>query len=158
MQSNEQVRPFAEHADRALTHPSTFTAPPVRLQRKKNVPPRVGKVVGELGFRYRPSAQADLEAHAHMIRLLAEDLADVPVSLLETAARRWAARSPYMPKACELRALVEEIAAASIPGTDAALADLQAHCDRLNANGGGMYWYVTGTAPHRRVESTRRTM
>lgn len=110
----------------------------------------MAKIVSELGFRFRPSAQADLQAHAHAIRLLSEDLADVPPSLLEQAAQRWALTKPFLPKACELIELAKQC------GTSAGQIDLQDYCNRMNASGGPLYYYVAGEAPHRRVEWKRR--
>lgn len=158
MDSHDQSRPFGQIADHALTHPLPYSTPQSERKHRKSVPPAVGKIVAELGFRFRPSAQTDLEAHAHTLRLLAEDLADVPASILEVAAQRWAATRPFLPKAAEIIALSREIQAASVAGTDAALSRLQEHCDRLNAAGGAMYWYVAGRAPDRRVECSRRTL
>lgn len=59
-------------------------------------------------MRYRPTNQADLQAHAGMLAILAEDLADVPVALLEQAIQRHATTSPYMPKAADLIRLARE--------------------------------------------------
>ncbi|RSY83149.1 hypothetical protein DAH66_12840 [Sphingomonas koreensis] len=120
------------------------------------MPPAVGRVVGELGFRYRPSAQADLEAHAHAIRLLTQDLADVPISLLEAAVERWAATKRFMPRACEIIELAGQIGAAMVSGTKAAADQLQAHCDRLNATDRARFWFVAGQAPDRRIDSRPR--
>ncbi|OYW14916.1 MAG: hypothetical protein B7Z46_01705 [Hydrogenophilales bacterium 12-64-6] len=120
------------------------------------MPPAVAKVVAELGFRYRPNAQADLEAHAHTLRLLTEDLADVPISLLEAAASRWATTKPFLPRASEMIELAREIAASMTSGTQAAADQLQAHCDRLNAISRHREYFITGTAPDRRVESRPR--
>jgi hypothetical protein len=66
------------------------------------------RLIGELGLRYRPAAQADLEAHAAAIALLARDLADIPAKYLEIAIRRHVLQSPFMPKAAELAALAQE--------------------------------------------------
>jgi hypothetical protein len=107
--------------------------------------------VSELGFRFRPSVQADLEAHAHAIRLLTEDLADVPASLLEQAAQRWAATKPYLPKACELIEMAKQCGVSNAP------IDLQDYCNRMNASGGALYYYVVGEAPNRSVEWKRRS-
>jgi hypothetical protein len=70
------------------------------------VPPKIGKIVGELGLRFRPSAQADMEAHAATLALLAKDLADLDPARLQCAADHWAKTERFMPRAAELRALV----------------------------------------------------
>lgn len=80
---------------------------PARQQSRQKPPGEVLRLIGELGLRYRPSAQADLEAHAAAIALLARDLADVPVKYLDIAIRRHVLQSPYMPKAAELVALAQ---------------------------------------------------
>jgi hypothetical protein len=73
-----------------------------------NKPPsEVRRLIGELGLRYRPSAQADLEAHAGAIALLCRDLADVPPRYLEQAIRKWVRESHFMPKASELIELAQ---------------------------------------------------
>jgi hypothetical protein len=70
------------------------------------VPPKIARIVGELGLRYRPSVQADLEAHAASLALLARDLSDVDPVRLESAADHWARTERFMPRASELRNLV----------------------------------------------------
>ena len=115
----------------------------------------MGRIIGELGLRYRPSAQADLEAHAEALRLLAEDVADVPSNLLEVASKRWVRENRFMPKASELVALARGELSDVVKGTEAGERQLQAHCDRLNAMSCGWHWYVAVEAPNRRIERTR---
>jgi hypothetical protein len=62
----------------------------------------VRRIVGEIGLRFRPTAQTDLEAHAARIALLACDVADIPVHLLRQAANAWVQNSRFMPTASEL--------------------------------------------------------
>lgn len=64
-------------------------------------------MIGQLGLRYRPSAQADLEAHAALLALLATDVADIDPRDLDVAIRLHAKQSPFMPKACELIELAD---------------------------------------------------
>lgn len=59
--------------------------------------------MGRLGLRYPPANSVDREAHAARVALLAEDCADINPEWLDGAARDWAQRHPFMPKACELR-------------------------------------------------------
>lgn len=116
----------------------------------------MGRIIGELGLRYRPSAQADLVAHAEAIRLLTEDVSDVPPHLLEAAAQKWVRENKWMPKASELVELARGQVSGERKGTDAGLAQLQAHCDRLNAmNGGRDGWRVVGKAPNRTIAKAR---
>lgn len=115
----------------------------------------MGEIIGKLGLRYRPSGQADLEAHAEALRLLAEDVADVPPPLLDAAAKRWARESKFMPRASELLELSRAIQADGMRGTDAAGQMLQDHCARLNAMKIDWHWIVVGKEPDRRIERSR---
>ena len=85
------------YEDIGQTRRSTFS--------EHRVPPKIARIVSELGLRYRPSAQADLEAHAAMLALLSRDLADLDPSRLEMAALHWARTERFMPRAAELRSL-----------------------------------------------------
>lgn len=140
-------------AGRAPILPSAFSEPHEQPKPKKRpVPPAVGRIIGELGLRYRPAASADLEAHAEALRLLCEDVADIPQNLLEVAAKRWVRENKFMPRASELVNLARGQIAEATRGTDYGLQQLQAHCDRLNAlNGGRDGWRVVGEAPNRTV-------
>lgn len=93
----------------------------------------IGEIIAKLGLRYRPSGQADLEAHARALQLLAEDVADVPAQLLDPAARKWAQTSKFMPKASELRELARSVQSERMRGSDTARDQLQRHCDELNS-------------------------
>lgn len=98
----------------------------------------IRKIIGEIGFRYRPAAQADLASHAARLGLLAQDVADVPPALLERAATRHARQSEYMPKAVDLinlaRQIDEEDRGAIRPATVDNKTFLQELADRYNAN------------------------
>ena len=72
---------------------------------QRSVPGAIKTLIGEIGLRYRPSAQADLEEHAAGLALLACDVAELSPELLRSAIRQHVAQSPYMPKASELIAL-----------------------------------------------------
>ena len=65
--------------------------------------------------------------------LLAEDCADMPPPLLDSAARRWARESKFMPKASELREAALAVQADAVRGSDVGTEQLRAHCDKLNA-------------------------
>lgn len=140
---------------RAQTRPSTYIVP-LAQPSERPVHPATGRIIAELGLRYRPSAQADLEAYAHTLRLLTQDVADVDPGALGYACREWVRTKPFLPKANELIALAREFSAGATQGTDVGLAALQAHCDRLNAmNGGRDGWRVVGTAPNRTIAKVR---
>lgn len=98
--------PTTAYEELGPTRRSTFSGQPGRGQ--TTVPKAIHRMVGELGLRYRPSAQADLEAHAASIALLALDLADVPPHLLEQAIAKHVRTSHFMPKASELIALAQQ--------------------------------------------------
>lgn len=113
----ETGNPILErYVDRAPTQ--ALTSGGTQSQTSKP-PAAIRKLIAELGFRYRPSAAADLEAHAAAIALLAADLADVPPHLLQQAIRSWSLKSPYMPKAADLIGLCREISAPSRPKKEA---------------------------------------
>jgi hypothetical protein len=108
--------------------------------------------VGEIGFRYRPSAQADLAAHAARLSLLAADVSDVPPVLLERAAIRHARQSKFMPTAAELIAAAREESEGDrrerpSPSESDKRAFLHELAARYNANlgerAGEKEWYVT---------------
>lgn len=65
------------------------------------------KIIADLGLRFPPASRQDEEGRAGLLALLAQDVADVPVSLLEGAAREWVRTKAWMPKAVELRNLSE---------------------------------------------------
>lgn len=88
--------------DHGQTLPSISSERLASPKKRPIVPAATGRVIAELGLRYRPSVQADLEAHAEALRLLSEDVADVPANYLEAAARKWVRESKFMPKASEL--------------------------------------------------------
>lgn len=73
------------------------------------------RLIAELGLRFRPTAQADLEAHAATLALMTRDLADVNPGALERAIAEHVRCSRFMPKAAELFELVERYRADSRP-------------------------------------------
>lgn len=71
--------------------------------------------MGKLGLRYPPANSVDRESHAARVALLAEDCADIAPHLLDAAARDWARREPFFPRACELRDLAAAIGRLTAP-------------------------------------------
>ena len=128
------------YAARDQTQPSTCYTKPSESSRKRPGA-KTRDLIGRLGLRYRPTNQADLEAHGGMLALLAEDLADLPVSLLELAIQRHCAASPYMPKAADLIKLAQEAQGTGRPATS-----LQAYADELNGKNfsklNAWHWFI----------------
>lgn len=113
---------------------------PHQLSKCSNVPPlrkppsaAVQRIIAELGLRFRPSAQADLEEHAASLALLARDVADIPPDLLQEAAGRHALQSPFMPKASELIRLAQDVLRGRGSGKEVDMA--QRANERLRAEG-----------------------
>ena len=93
------------------------------------------RLILELGLRYRPSAQADLESHSATIALLAQDVADVPPHLLEQAIRQHVLNSPYLPKASDLIAIARGLLPARTV-TNSALSLAQRYNARMDQEQG----------------------
>jgi hypothetical protein len=103
--ADDNRKGFGDRAPTPLSTSSLVQMPP--SHRKPS--PQTQRIIGELGLRYRPSATADLEAHAATLALLCRDLADVPPHILERAAQEWAVKSPYLPKASDLAGRCQEL-------------------------------------------------
>lgn len=100
-------------------------------EQRKQPSARIARIIGELGLRYRPSAAADLEAHAASLALLTQDVAHMNEDRLEWAAREWARTERFMPKACDLIALCNK----QRPQSDSErMMRLRAACDHANAH------------------------
>lgn len=76
---------------------------------------RTLEIIGKLGLRYPPANSVDREAHAARVALLAEDCTDIDPDMLDAAARDWAKREPFFPRACELRELAKVMERLSRP-------------------------------------------
>lgn len=63
--------------------------------------------MGTIGLRYPPASGTDPQQHAAQLALLASDVAHVPTEYLDRAAKDWAVKSPYMPKASDLIGLAQ---------------------------------------------------
>jgi hypothetical protein len=87
-------------------------------------PASILKIMGELGLRYRPLATADQEDHQATVLLLARDLSHVDPVKLAKAAEHWGRTERFMPKACDLIALMARSKTSH---------DQQEICDRANA-------------------------
>jgi hypothetical protein len=74
---------------------------------RKRISAKTERLIGELGLRYRPSAQEDLEAHAATLGFLTTDVSDIPPDILEQAIAQHVRTSHFMPKASELIAIAQ---------------------------------------------------
>lgn len=127
------------------------------------------KIISELGLRFRPSAQADLEAHSAKLAFLAMDCADVPPRFLEAASKEWARTSRFLPTASELISLaqgaqmsMENRGGVRVKGSDRVLSfqrkadgslDMDALVDSMNAGNTNneSRWTHNGAWPPRLV-------
>ncbi len=110
---------------------------------RKVIPTPILEVITQLGLRYEPSGQADLQAQALRVSLLAGDWAGLNPLRLRHAAIRWAQNKPFMPKASELRAIVEHMESEDWKAENST-ASLQIWCDERNAwakSIGADWWY-----------------
>lgn len=138
--------PLLSKATRSdLRQPSNSTSVVPFEKPRKRISAKTERLIGELGLRYRPSVQADLEEHAATLALLTTDVADIPPDLLEQAIRRHVASSPYLPKASELIALAQECQRGEMRHRgDGPDPRLQKHCDMLN----DMNWVRASGLPY----------
>lgn len=147
----QEAQPIGEIVEVvARTQPLTSTAKPV-LNSPPKVPPLIRKIVAEIGFRFRPAAQADLDAHVGWLAALAVDLADVPPSLLERAISRYARHSKFKPTAAELIDFARQIdeeergPVASFSGDQREwLRELASRYNRAPSSRTDIEWHVTG--------------
>ena len=84
---------------------NTSPAPPLRSINR--VSKETSRIVGTIGLRFPPASGTDPQQHAAQLALLASDVAHVPPEYLDRAAKEWAGKSPYMPKASELIGLAQ---------------------------------------------------
>lgn len=119
---------------------------------QRSIPPHIKKMVLELGLRFRPLGGENQEEYAAAVTLLGQDVAHVAPGPLETAIAEWVRTKRFLPRAAELLDMVAQMQGRSRTGTDAGFAQLQDHCDRLNAlNNGRDDWRVVGKAPNRTI-------
>lgn len=111
--------------------PTRLLTSSVQPNERRKPSARTARIIGELGLRYRPSAAADLEAHAASLALLTQDVAHMPEDRLEWAAKEWARTERFMPKACELIALCHKSRNSS---DSERMHRLRAACDHGNAD------------------------
>jgi hypothetical protein len=114
------------------TQPTTCGEKP-----RQTLPPKppaaIRNLISELGLRYRPGNDADLEAHTAQLALLSRDLADMPANYLSAAIERWAKQSHFMPKASDLIQLARDIQIGVTPQKMADDQYWQTKCDEQNA-------------------------
>lgn len=119
------------------TPASTCSEPP----EPRSTPPVILELISQLGLRYQPSAQADMQAHGARVMLLAADMADANPLKLRHAIARWVAAKPFLPKASELRAIIDDIRARE---SEMGAEGLEAWCEERNVwakSIGADWWY-----------------
>lgn len=144
-----QATSASETDERTLSRPPS---PRPSQTSTRKPPPAIRRMVLELGFRFRPSAPADVDVHTAKLEVLASDLADVPEVLLSAAIAEWIRTEKFMPKAAELIDLAKARHSVEVKGTDRGLRQLQDHCDALNRSKGQGGWFVNGSPPNRYVD------
>lgn len=105
-EDDQYWRRTMERAAHDPTRLSTSTSPP-KPSLPRNPPAKIKALIAELGLRYRPTAQTDLQAHAALLALLTQDVADLPPDRLDRAIREWVRTQRFMPRAAELVALCQ---------------------------------------------------
>ena len=142
---SQALPPFSEPFAEILPLPCSDRRKP------RSIPAAIRALIGELGLRYRPSLQEEIEAHAGRLALLAADLSDLPPPALRYAIDRWVIARPYMPKASELAELAQQYLTAPAPGQGrkAPPPDVQCHERNLALKAAGnfrMRWRIVGGA------------
>lgn len=92
-------------SDNPVLSRNTSPAPPLRSINR--VSKETSRIVGTIGLRFPPASGTDPQQHAAQLALLASDVAHIPTDYLDRAAKDWALKSPYMPKASELIELAQ---------------------------------------------------
>ena len=147
MQSLTAIDQPTAYADLGPTRRLISSVPPAESRQPKKPPAAIMRLIAELGLRYRPSAQADLEAHAEAIGLLTCDVADIPPHLLEQAITEWVRSNRWMPKACELIDLAKAMLPSVRPRHDETGGSfLENLCARYNRDNKrtDMEWVIDG--------------
>lgn len=134
--------------------PSSTCSPQPERPERPRIPPIILELVTELGLRYLPSSQADKQAHAARVGLLAQDVADVNPLKLRLAIAHWVKSRPYLPKASELRLIAESLEEQPLTDLYAFCADRNAWAERMGMD----WWYrvvsrdLPDGTPRREVE------
>lgn len=145
----EDAQPIGAIVEAVVQTPQSISGAKPWLNSPPKVPPLIKKIVAEIGFRFRPAAQADLDAHAGWLAALAVDLADVPPSLLERAASKHARDSKFRPTAAELIEIARQIDQQERPTSKFTgdnrdwLNELAAKYNRAENRRPDIEWYVT---------------
>ncbi len=121
----------------------------------------MSEIIGELGLRFPASNTEDEFTARSRLRLLMEDVADVPIRLLEPACRKLGQRMQFLPTAAEIRAACrEEMDGQPSTFGDAAArnqARLRERNAMLEAQNAPMRWHADGRRPWElREYDTRR--
>jgi hypothetical protein len=93
------------------------------------------QVIEELEARYPCKHPNDIElvdVYRKGLALLASDLAEQPIDLVERAARHWAQQSVYMPKAADLIRLIGNFRQQAVTHAGTNEEWMRAKCDESN--------------------------
>ena len=155
-------KPLTAYVGQGQTRPSTSSDRPAPSRRQ--VSAKTKEAIAKLGLRYRPTSQTDLEAHAGQLAMLATDLHDLPVDLLERAIGDWSIKSPFMPKAFDLVQLAKSYLAKAQPQQREVPTDWEdiarRRNERMNADPEGrrgVRWVANATGATLELDPTYRT-
>ena len=139
---------------------SVISSPKPTPTRRK-VPPKVTEIIAGLGLRFPVAQSSDADSHRARLKLLAEDVSDIPVKLLEPACRKLGQRSKFLPTASEIieaaRAEMDEQPASFGDRAERNQARLRERNEMLAAQNAPMRWHADGGGPWElREYDTRR--
>lgn len=80
---------------------TSWTPLPIRSK----VTPEIARIIADLCRRFPASSTVNPADEAQRAKLLAQDIADIPASILELGVRAWVRTKAFMPKAAELRTI-----------------------------------------------------
>ena len=119
------------------------------------------EIIAGLGLRFPVAQSSDADSHRARLKLLAEDVSDIPVKLLEPACRKLGQRSKFLPTASEIieaaREEMDEQPASFGDRAERNQARLRERNEMLAAQNAPMRWHADGGGPWElREYDTRR--
>jgi len=139
-------------ASQALSVISSQKPTPARAK----VSAKVTEIIAELGLRFPVAQSSDADSHRARLKLLAEDVADIPVKLLAPACRKLGQRSRFLPTASEIieaaRAEMDEQPQSFGDRAERNQARLNERNTMLAAQNAPMRWHADGGGPWELME------